>query len=74
MKQASDQMDNHESLQYPISLVWVRVENIIHVCVCVCVCGHVCLRHCLHTVNVQGHESGTNKQWVEMAQTDAKNV
>lgn len=56
--------------RFNISLVWVRVENIIHVCVC----GHVCLRHCLHTVNVQGHESGTNKQWVEMAQTDAKNV
>lgn len=40
------------------------------------VCGWVwvCVQLCLHTVDMQGHESGSNKPGVEMSRASAKNA
>lgn len=40
------------------------------------VCGWVCVcvQLCLHTVDMQEHESGSNKPGVEMSRAGAKNA
>lgn len=48
------------------------MQKCVRVCVIIKVC--VCVHYCLHTVDVQGHESGSNRQWAETARTGARNV
>lgn len=37
------------------------------------VCVYVCVCHCLYTVDVQGYESGSNRQWAVAARSGARN-